>query len=253
MVEKLCGIYKILSLINGKVYIGQSKNIKYRLYRHKHSLKYNKHYNLHLQNTWNLYGENNFTFEIIYLCNESELDIYEKLYIKEYKSYNKNFGYNHTYGGEKGIIRTSECIKNMKDAQNSIPIYQIDLESNIINQWYGAREASKQLNISQACIWQCVNHNRLVYKGFIWITKEEYKTGKFDIKDYINKNTQPRKIVQLDENNNIVKIWQSINSIHKELGYDSSYLAKRCKQKTKLAYNCKWMYLEDYNQLQKVI
>ena len=33
--EKICGIYKITNLINGKVYIGQSTNIERRWKDHK--------------------------------------------------------------------------------------------------------------------------------------------------------------------------------------------------------------------------
>ena len=42
MKKKISGIYKIENLINHKVYIGQSKDIKSRLYQHKHC-ESNKH------------------------------------------------------------------------------------------------------------------------------------------------------------------------------------------------------------------
>lgn len=61
----MIGIYKITCLIDGKVYIGQSINLKQRLQQHKSQLKKNKHFNYHLQCAYNKYGADNFIFEVI--------------------------------------------------------------------------------------------------------------------------------------------------------------------------------------------
>ena len=46
----MMGIYKITNIVNNKVYIGQSVDIKRRLYQHKKGLNNNKYHNLHFQN-----------------------------------------------------------------------------------------------------------------------------------------------------------------------------------------------------------
>ena len=56
------GIYCIRNSINNKCYVGQSKNVKKRFIHHKSMLRKNEHNNPYLQNSWNKYGENNFTF-----------------------------------------------------------------------------------------------------------------------------------------------------------------------------------------------
>ena len=99
----ICGIYKIENKINHKIYIGKSIDIYTRWYNHKHSLRNGVHYNLHLQKSWNKYGEDNFEFCIIEKCSEKNLDQLEVLYISQYQSYNSTFGYNLTLGGEGGI------------------------------------------------------------------------------------------------------------------------------------------------------
>lgn len=43
------GIYLITNILNGKRYIGSSKNIYNRLHEHIHNLKRNKSHNAHLQ------------------------------------------------------------------------------------------------------------------------------------------------------------------------------------------------------------
>lgn len=103
--SKICGIYKIENLINGKVYIGQSNDIKSRWNDHKRIAKdKSKHgYNYPLYRAIRKYGIENFKFEIIEECSEEKLNEREIYYIGYYKSYiyfeNSN-GYNQTLGGE---------------------------------------------------------------------------------------------------------------------------------------------------------
>lgn len=62
----MAGIYKIQNLVNGKTYVGSTRNkICYRWYCHKKTLRKNTHRNIRLQRAWNKYGESNFKFEIL--------------------------------------------------------------------------------------------------------------------------------------------------------------------------------------------
>ena len=64
---KTTGVYRILNLVNNKVYIGSTNardGFSDRWYGHILALKNNEN-NKHLQNAWNLYGPENFSFEII--------------------------------------------------------------------------------------------------------------------------------------------------------------------------------------------
>ena len=58
--DEMCGIYCIENLKNHKKYIGQSVDIKKRWRNHRYKLNGNKHFNQHLQNSWNYYGKDNF-------------------------------------------------------------------------------------------------------------------------------------------------------------------------------------------------
>lgn len=51
-----CGVYYIYCSQNNKGYVGSSNNINARISNHKSRLKSNKHKNIHLQNSYNLYG-----------------------------------------------------------------------------------------------------------------------------------------------------------------------------------------------------
>ena len=93
---KICGIYKITNLVNGKVYIGSSIDIKRRWKKeHLYFLEKNKHWNDHLQSSWNKYGKKNFKFEIEEPCSEELLIEREDYNINKYDSMNPDKGYNN--------------------------------------------------------------------------------------------------------------------------------------------------------------
>lgn len=76
------GLYFIRNLANGKKYIGSSTmRIIKRLEHHYRELRRNNHKNIHLQNAWNSYGEENFTFEVIINLDKSQCFIVEQEYL----------------------------------------------------------------------------------------------------------------------------------------------------------------------------
>jgi group I intron endonuclease len=87
------GTYKILCIADNRSYVGSSKNIEKRFRIHKSQLNRNVHHNIHLQRAWNKYGKHNFVFEIIKICQESELKNEENklLNIMDFKN-NFNIG-----------------------------------------------------------------------------------------------------------------------------------------------------------------
>lgn len=80
-----CGIYKITNILNGKMYIGSSKEIKERKSSHFRNLKNGKHHSIYLQNAYDKYGKENFLFEPVIDCLEKELKVYEDYYIGYYQ------------------------------------------------------------------------------------------------------------------------------------------------------------------------
>lgn len=79
------GIYKITNKINGKCYIGQSKNIEKRWIGHIKQLNKNQHGNFYLQKAWNKYGQVNFLFEILCICDYEQLNDLETFYWNKYQ------------------------------------------------------------------------------------------------------------------------------------------------------------------------
>jgi group I intron endonuclease len=88
------GIYLITNIRNGKSYVGKDTNLPNRYHRHKYKLKAGKHGNLHLQSSWNKYGENAFTYEILAYCKPEDLVEAEDYYMEKWELRNPDKGYN---------------------------------------------------------------------------------------------------------------------------------------------------------------
>jgi group I intron endonuclease len=71
------GVYQIRNLLNGKIYVGQTARMHERELEHKGALRRGKHENRHLQSAYDLYGKENFVFEILVFCETFELTRYE--------------------------------------------------------------------------------------------------------------------------------------------------------------------------------
>ncbi len=59
------GVYIILNILDGRYYVGSSKNIQTRWGDHRRDLNNGVHHNPRLQNTWSKYGKEIFEFHII--------------------------------------------------------------------------------------------------------------------------------------------------------------------------------------------
>ena len=93
---KISGIYKIVNKVNGKYYVGSSRNLTRRWESHQYYLNKNIHCNTHLQAAWNKYGRKNFSFEIIQRIEPENLLTEEQYYldkarIEPYKYYNSTY------------------------------------------------------------------------------------------------------------------------------------------------------------------
>lgn len=110
------GIYIILNTKNGKVYIGQTVDIKARWYEHKRQLNNNFHFNAHLQAAWNKYGAKAFRFQVLEYCTVEQLNAREEHFIGIYRP--RGLCYNETNGGEgvRGHIPSQETRNKLSKA-----------------------------------------------------------------------------------------------------------------------------------------
>ena len=139
----MVGIYKITNLINGKIYIGQSINIqqRWKAHRSKPFYKEGEQYQTPFYRAIRKYGLNNFSFEVIEECFESELNDKEQYYIQYYDTINPAKGYNLTKGGQSGSIEVLLSDSQIKE------IYELFINSNLTE-----TEIAMKYNVSQRYI-----------------------------------------------------------------------------------------------------
>jgi len=94
MARVTSGIYQISCKINGKRYIGSSKNVFTRKTVHFRELKNSIHSNRLLQNAFNKHGEENFEFKVLAFCEPDFLIEQEQRFLDFCKTYERGIGYN---------------------------------------------------------------------------------------------------------------------------------------------------------------
>jgi group I intron endonuclease len=149
--QKVSGIYKIVNKINGKYYVGSSKNIlgeNGRWSDHYNDLIKNAHYNTHLQRAWNKYGYLSFDFIIIQLSLLETLLQDEQYYLNIAKC-EKHMCYNLRYQASGGDISDETKTKISKSSIKmwSDPI----IRKKILSSQFVARKNSNYIkNLKEA-------------------------------------------------------------------------------------------------------
>lgn len=234
-----CGIYKITNKINKKAYIGASIDIQRRWKEHKRML-----YKADIYDAFKKYGIDNFTFEVVELCQQEELNLKEKYWINFYNTY-KN-GYNMTTGGEGGFQKIGKKVVQYDLNGNFISIYEsITYAERCLN------IPCKSSNITRVCQgkayesngyqWRYLNEN-IDYTQNIGKSplKEKLKEG--SKKGKLNRVYESKKVAQCDKDSHkIIKIFNSIKEASEETNTCFTSIYKVCNGKRKTAGGYYWI------------
>lgn len=115
----MMGVYKILNTVTEKFYIGSSVDVEKRWATHRSELNAHSHNNSYLQNAWNKYGEDSFTFILIEEVSDvSILREREDYYLKLTKCTDHSVGYNllDSTNIGFGVSASAEIRKKISDA-----------------------------------------------------------------------------------------------------------------------------------------
>lgn len=132
-------VYKITNLVNNKIYIGQTNNLKRRFSEHINDKRKDNPIHRALKK----YGKDNFTFEVLYHgeeYNQKEIDL-----IDYYDTTNKSKGYNILSGGQDSSGENNPMSKIDQEKANNIIVYLLETDLSY-------SEIAKKLNIANTFV-----------------------------------------------------------------------------------------------------
>jgi group I intron endonuclease len=110
-------IYIVHNIVNNKVYVGQTTNLRKRWNHHRSTASSITKKKWPLHRAIVKYGIESFVFTLIQeVQNKDELDLAEQYWIKHFNSRDRNYGYNLTDGGNgpSGAKRSEETKQKMR-------------------------------------------------------------------------------------------------------------------------------------------
>lgn len=108
-------IYLVRNLLNGKCYVGQTKNFKERVRGHLKEADTGKGYAFHA--AIRKHGKENFVFEVIEECDDEVANERERVWIERFDSFKR--GYNLTSGGDCFEF-SEETLQKIRDANANL-------------------------------------------------------------------------------------------------------------------------------------
>lgn len=141
--KKLCGIYQIINLIDGKCYYGQSDDIRRRFRDHYQHLVKGNHDNQYLQHAFDKHGSDIFEMRVFQLLPANELNIAEQLLLDEHA------GKEHCYNIMRSVEQTFRGQKHSPEALEKMSKTWFGKGENHINYGKHLSEETRQ-KISEA-------------------------------------------------------------------------------------------------------
>ena len=209
-----CGIYCIKNTFNSKVYVGKAKDIYSRIREHIRLLRNkSKNENRHLINAWFKYGEDAFEYFIIeeFEFNEETLKIRELYWIGEYKSTDREFGYNLRRDSSTQMIVHEETKQLLSE------MYQGENNPNYRNHW--SEEKKKEMSKLKKEQYKNkeVSINIEACKKGPKVRNENWDkdpTLKERMKKRVSESITEYRFYQYDKvTEELIKVWDSIHDI----------------------------------------
>lgn len=257
------GIYQIRNLINNKIYVGSAINLIKRKNNHFSILKNNKHRNNKLQNSYNLYGENNFIFEVIeFVENKNKIIEHEQYWIDRLNivKYGYNIcpiagnitGFKHSDDYKLKITGSGNPFYGKHHTEETKQKMSVARKGKCCgekNYWFGKKlpEETKQKirdskkNISQETRKKISESHRGKYCGekSSWFGRKHTE----ETKQKMSKNSKNVKKVICLEN---CIIYNSITEASKSNNISISNISKCCRKTCKKTGGFHWLYYSEY-------
>ena len=249
------------------------------------TLKYKKHQNNHLQNSYNKYGKENFEFKIILYCSPENLIFYEQRAINSYNFRNELYNLSPTAGSPKGYNHSEETKKKMSEDRKGInnnmygKNHTEESKKNMSKSTSGknhpmygkkhTKETKKKLSEANKGRTGLNGKENPMYgkkhseesKKKMSVSSKKINLSKKTLKKMSESKSgknnpmygkrghfccNSKSIYQIDKNTHkIIKKWNSIKDASLSLGVNEASISKVCREQQKTAGDFIWKYVED--------
>lgn len=243
------GVYKIINIVNKKIYVGStSLSFRYRKRDHFSTLRRNVHANSLLQNAFNKYGEDSFIFEIIEICEPIFCIEKEQYWIDKLNVCDKSIGYNlvSVAGSTLGFKYSLKQRKNISEGLNRYKksVIQLSLFGKFIKEYESIKQAARVNKYQSKVLSECCNGKAIQGYGYIWVFKKNFDINKDYTVDVNNSRINKYYINQYSLDKIFIKRWNSVKEIHKELGFGESAIRGCLNKYSKTS--CKFLWEKEF-------
>lgn len=223
-------IYKVVNLINGKIYIGKTNDFEKRKREH---IVYDIDDNSYFHKALKKYGESNFEWSIIdYADTLEDINNLEKYYIRKYNTF-KPKGYNMTKGGDGGSM------------WNARSVVCLELDGTFIEKYDSAGEAEKIGGFCNSSVLVCCKNKNRTHQGKIFMFYDDYL--KLGPKKYKKpENVCMKKVVQCDLEGNFIAKFNSVKEASEKTNTGRSRISSVLTGRNKTANDFIFVYEEDF-------
>jgi len=164
-------IYCIKQVSTNKMYIGLTADYVRRKKEHLCELRHNKHYNQHLQNAWNKYGDLDFNFEILQEVPGTQEDLKqaEIRLIDELGTVDASKGFNMSKGGDTAKWRA---------------VKQYTKQGVFVKEYATMSLAAAELGKLSTPIWKALNGKIPTAHGYQWRYSDSISEVRQSIADH---------------------------------------------------------------------
>lgn len=232
------GIYAIVNIANGKLYIGSAVKLNRRKSQHLNKLNLDTHRNRHLQSSFNKYGKDYFVFKVVEYCEIKDLIAREQIWINQFDFDIQLYNLNPIAGSFLGFKHTEESRTKMSQVHKG-KIFSKETR-NKLSQSCKKRIISDETRnkMSEAAKNRSEEHRKkLSERGKVRVFSEE-------IREKLSFSHQ-KSILMLDkETGEVLRQFNSLKEAGTHLGVKkTTSISSVLRGKRKQAYGYTWRYV----------